>query len=129
MSVTDETPDLKLNITFVLKASYAIDAEGQLNLLEAIRRVRAGEDGPDGVPYPNAFKIAVAEVVDGSDDAEAIRTVLCQVSSFVLADQLPLNLPPFLNINVKSVEYGDSLVREPNIAPLIVHKGDRNKIQ
>ena len=121
--------------TKTLKMSYAVDSvvqiseEGAAYLLKNYRRILDGlvpqEAAPDG------FKSAIAKLPNDASDEQIIRTIVGEVTSVIITDEVPALYPPEdvgFKARISKVEYQETpekLDPPSDATPLVVHVGDR----
>ena len=119
-----------------LKLSYAVESvvqiseEGAAFLLEYYRLLRAGlarqEAAPDG------FKSAIAKLPNYATDEQILRTIVGEVTSLIIANEVPALYPPEdfgFKVRISKVAYQETpekLDPPSDATPLVVHVGDRN---
>ena len=124
-----------MNIT-TLKISYAVESvvqiseEGAALLLKNYRRIRDGivprEDAPDGV------QAAIDKLPADADDDLILRTIVGEVTSLIITDEVPAFYPPEgegFKARISKVAYQETpekLDPPSDVTPLVVHVGDRN---
>lgn len=119
-----------------LKISYAVESVIQLSedgaalLLKNYRQIRDGtvprEDAPDG------FLNAIDKLPADADDDLILRTVVGEVTSLIIRDEIPACYPPEdkgFKARISKVAYQETpekLDPPSDAIPLVVHVGDRN---
>ena len=122
--------------TQTLKISYAVESvvqiseEGAAFLLRNYNLARLGlvprEAAPEG------FKSAIAKLPNDASDEQILRTIVGEVTSLIITDEVPAFYPPEdvgLKARISKVAYQETPEkRDPpsDATPLVVHVGDRN---
>lgn len=119
-----------------LKISYAVESVVQISeagaafLLKNYRLIREGlvpqEAAPDG------FKSAIAKLPSDATDEQILRTIVGEVTSLIITDEVPAFYPPEdvgFKARISKVAYQETpekLDPPSDATPLIVQVGDRN---
>ena len=119
-----------------LKISYAVESVIQISehaaafLLKNYRRIRDGivprEAAPDG------FLNAIDKLPADADDDLILRTIMGEVTSLIIADEVPAFYPREymgFRARISKVAYQETpekLDPPSDAIPLVVHVGDRN---
>lgn len=122
--------------TKTLKISYAVESvvqiseEGAAFLLKNYRLVRDGlvpqKDATEG------FTSAIAKLPNDATDEQIMRTIVGEVTSIIITDEVPAFYPPEgvgIKARISKVAYQETpekLDPPSDATPLVVHVGDRN---
>ena len=119
-----------------MKISYAVESvvqlseEGAALLLENYHQVRDGlvsqEAAPDG------YKSAITKLPDDSSDEQILRTVVGEVTSIIITEEVPAFYPSEdmgVKARISKVAYQETPEKiDPpsDVTPMVVHVGDRS---
>lgn len=119
-----------LKISYAVESVIQISEDGAAFLLNNYRLIRDGivprEAAPDG--FPNAIDKLPAD----ADDDLILRTIVGEVTSLIITDEVPAFYPPEdfgLKARISKVAYQETpekLDPPSDATPLVVHVGDRN---
>ncbi len=118
-----------LKISYAVESVVQISEEGAASLLEHYRLIRDGivpqEDAPEGV------KSAIAKLPNDATDEQILRTIVGEVTSLIITDEVPSFYPPEeagFEVRISKVAYQETpekLDPPSDATPLVVHVGDR----
>ena len=119
-----------MKISYAVESVIQISEDGAAFLLRQHRRIRDGivprEDAHDG--YLNAIDKLPAD----ADDDLILRTILGEVTSLIITEEVPACYPPEdagFKARISKVAYQETpekLDPPSDATPLVVHVGDRN---
>lgn len=119
-----------LKISYAVESVVQISAEGAAFLLENYHLIRDGvipmEDATEG------FKSAIAKLPNDATDEQIIRTLVGEVTSQIITEEVPKYYPPEdvgLKARISKVAYQETpekLDPPADATPLVVQVGDRN---
>ena len=119
-----------------LKISYAVESviqireDGAARLLTNYRRIRDGIVLREAAPY--GFLNAIDKLPADADDDLILRTIMGEVTSLIIADEVPAFYPREymgFRARISKVAYQETpekLDPPSDAIPLVVHVGDRN---
>ena len=122
--------------TKTLKISYAVESviqireDGAARLLTNYRRIRDGIVPREAAPY--GFLNAIDKLPADADDDLILRTIMGEVTSLIIADEVPAFYPREymgFRARISKVAYQETpekLDPPSDAIPLVVHVGDRN---
>lgn len=119
-----------LKISYAVESVVQISEEGAAFLLKNYRLIRDGvvpmEDATDG------FKSAIAKLPNDATNEQIIRTLVGEVTSLIITDEVPTYYPPEgvgFKVRISKVAYQETpekLDPPADVTPLVVQVGDRN---
>ena len=119
-----------LKISYAVESVVQINAEGAAFLLKNYRLIRDGvvpmEDATEG------FKSAIAKLPNDATDEQIIRTLVGEVTSQIITEEVPMCYPPVamgFKARISKVAYQETpekLDPPSDAIPLVVQVGDRN---
>ena len=122
--------------TKTLKISYAVESVVQISEEGAAFLLRNYKRNRDGlVPQeaaPEGFKSAIAKLPNDASDEQILRTIVGEVTSLIIADEVPAFYPREymgFRARISKVAYQETpekLDPPSDAIPLVVHVGDRN---
>lgn len=119
-----------------LKISYAVESvvelseEGAAFLLREYKLIRSGNVPEEAAP--EGFKAAIDKLPDDASDEQILRTIVGEVTSLIITDEVPRFYPPEddgFEARISKVAYQETpekLDPPSDATPLVVHVGDRN---
>ena len=119
-----------------LKISYAVESviqireDGAARLLKNYRQIRDGIVPREAAPY--GFLNAIDKLPADADDDLILRTIMGEVTSLIIADEVPSFYPREyrgFRARISKVAYQETpekLDPPSDAIPLVVHVGDRN---
>ena len=122
--------------TKTLKISYAVESvvqiseEGAAFLLNEYRLIRDGLVPQEAAP--EGFKSAIAKLPNDATDEQILRTIVGEVTSIIIAEEVPAFYPPEdvgLKARISKVAYQETpekLDPPSDATPLVVHVSYRN---
>lgn len=119
-----------LKITYVVESVVQISEEGAASLLRNYRRFRDGREPLDAAP--EGYQSAVVKLPNDASDEQILRTVVGEVTSLIITDEVPKFYPPEdfgFKARVSKVAYQETpekLDPPSDATPLVVRIGDRN---
>lgn len=119
-----------LKISYAVESVIQISEDGAAYLLKTYRPIRDGivprEAAPDG------FLNAIDKLSDDADDDLILRTIVGEVTSLIITEEVPACYPPDdkgIKARISKVAYQETpekLDPPSDAIPLVVHVGDRN---
>lgn len=119
-----------LKISYAVESVIQISEDGAAFLLKNYRLIRDGivprEAAPDG------FLNAIDKLPADADDDLILRTIVGEVTSLIITDEVPAFYPPEdvgFKARISKVAYQETpekLDPPSDATPLVVHVGDRN---
>lgn len=119
-----------LKISYAVESVIQISEDGAAFLLKNYRLIRDGivprEAAPDG------FLNAIDKLPADADDDLILRTIVGEVTSLIITDEVPAFYPPEdvgFKARISKVAYQETpekLDPPSDAIPLVVHVGDRN---
>jgi len=119
-----------LKISYAVESVIQISEDGAALLLKNYRLIRDGivprEAAPDG------FLNAIDKLPADADDDLILRTIVGEVTSLIITDEVPAFYPPEdvgFKARISKVAYQETpekLDPPSDAIPLVVHVGDRN---
>lgn len=119
-----------LKISYAVESVVQISAEGAAFLLKNYRLIRDGEVPPEAAP--EGFKSAIAKLPNDASDEQILRTIVGEVTSLIITDEVPMFYPPEdvgFKVRISKVAYQETpekLDPPADATPLVVQVGDRN---
>ena len=122
--------------TKTLKISYAVESviqiseEGAGFVLRNYKRIRDGLVPKEAAP--EGLKSAIAKLPNDASDDLIIRTIVGEVTSLIITEEVPACYPPEdvgFKARISKVAYQETpekLDPPGDAIPLVVHVGDRN---
>ena len=119
-----------------LKISYAVESviqireDGAARLLKNYRQIRYGIVPREAAPY--GFLNAIDKLPADADDDLILRTIMGEVTSLIIADEVPAFYPREymgFRARISKVAYQETpekLDPPSDAIPLVVHVGDRS---
>lgn len=119
-----------MKISYAVESVVQISAEGAAFLLKNYHLIRDGvipmEDATEG------FKSASAKLPNDATDEQIIRTLVGEVTSQIITEEVPMFYPPEnvgFKVRISKVAYQETpekLDPPADATPLVVQVGDRN---
>ena len=119
-----------LKISYAVESVLQLSGDGAASLLKNYRRIRDGivprEAAPEG------FRNAIDKLPADADDDLILRTIMGEVTSLIIADEVPSFYPREymgFRARISKVAYQETpekLDPPSDAIPLVVHVGDRN---
>ena len=119
-----------LKITYYVESVVQISEEGAASLLRIYRRVREGREPLDDAL--EGYQSAVVKLPNDASDEQILRTVVGEVTSLIITNEVPKFYPPEdlgLKARISKVAYQETpekLDPPGDATPLVVRIGDRN---
>jgi hypothetical protein len=119
-----------LKISYAVESVIQISEDGAARLLKNYRRIRYGVVPREAAPY--GFLNAIDKLPADADDDLILRTILGEVTSLIIADEVPAFYPREymgFRARISKVAYQETpekLDPPSDAIPLVVHVGDRN---
>lgn len=119
-----------LKISYAVESVVQISEEGAAFLLKDYHLLRDGV-----IPMkaaPEGFKSAIAKLPNDATDEQIIRTLVGEVTSQIITEEVPMFYPPEdigFKVRISKVAYQETpekLDPPADATPLVVHVGDRN---
>ena len=119
-----------LKISYAVESVIQISEDGAARLLKNYRQIRDGIVPREAAPY--GFLNAIDKLPADADDDLILRTILGEVTSLIIADEVPAFYPSEyrgFRARISKVAYQETpekLDPPSDAIPLVVHVGDRN---
>lgn len=119
-----------LKISYAVESVIQISEDGAARLLKNYRRIRDGIVPREAAPY--GFLNAIDKLHADADDDLVLRTIMGEVTSLIIADEVPAFYPREyrgFRARISKVAYQETpekLDPPSDTIPLVVHVGDRN---
>ena len=119
-----------LKISYAVESVIQISEDGAARLLTNYRRIRYGVVPREAAPY--GFLNAIDKLPADADDDLILRTIMGEVTSLIIADEVPAFYPREymgFRARISKVAYQETpekLDPPSDAIPLVVQVGDRN---
>ena len=119
-----------LKISYAVESVVQISEEGAAFLLNEYRLIRDGLVPQEAAP--EGFKSAIAKLPNDATDEQILRTIVGEVTSIIIAEEVPAFYPPEdvgLKARISKVAYQETpekLDPPSDATPLVVHVSYRN---
>ena len=119
-----------LKISYAVESVVQISEKGAALLLRKYKRIRDGLVPQEAAP--EGYKSAIAKLPNDATDEQIIRTIVGEVTSLIITDEVPTFYPPEdfgFKARISKVAYQETpekLDPPSDATPLVVQVGDRN---
>ena len=119
-----------LKISYAVESVIQISEDGAARLLKNYRQIRDGIVPREAAPY--GFLNAIDKLPADADDDLILRTIMGEVTSLIIADEVPAFYPREyrgFRARISKVAYQETpekLDPPSDAIPLVVQVGDRN---
>ena len=116
-----------LKISYDVESVVQISKEGAAFLLRNYNLIRAGLVTQEAAP--EGFKSAIAKLPNDASDEQILRTIVGEVTSLIITNEVPASYPLGVKARIRKVAYQETpekLDPPSDATPLVVHVGDRN---
>ena len=116
-----------LKISYDVESVVQISKEGAAFVLRNYNLIRAGLVTQEAAP--EGFKSAIAKLPNDASDEQILRTIVGEVTSLIITNEVPAFYPLGVKARIRKVAYQETpekLDPPSDATPLVVHVGDRN---
>ena len=119
-----------MKISYAVESVIQISEDGAALLLKNYRSIRIGVVPREAAP--SGFLNAIDKLPADADDDLILRTIVGEVTSLIITDEVPAFYPPEdvgFKARISKVAYQETpekLDPPSDAIPLVVHVGDRN---